>query len=89
MSTAAPKPGQYSEVANEQLDELEAADPETYNDVLAACESVFEDQAWAQANSSAIHTNQGIRFRLPVNGRRHKVFWSSDGPRIEAVFPYP
>jgi len=89
VNAAAATPQQYSEVADEQLDELEATDPETYNDVLKACESVFEDQAWAHANSSAIHTNQGIRFRLPVEGRRHKVVWSSDGPRIEACSPTP
>lgn len=89
MNAGAPTPGQYSEIADEQLNELEATDPEAYNDVLEACESVFEDPAWAQSNSSAINTDQGIRFRLPVKSRRHKVFWSSDGPRIEAVFPYP
>lgn len=89
MSTDEPVAGQYSEIADEQLDELEATDPGAYNDVLAACEGIFRDPLWAQSNSSAIQTAEGIRFRLPVKGRRHKVFWSSDGPRIEAVFPYP
>lgn len=89
MNAAEPAAGQYSEVADEQLNDLEATDPDTYNDVLEACESIFEDPTWAQANSSAIQTSQGIRLRLPVKGRHHKVFWSSDGPRIEAVFPYP
>jgi hypothetical protein len=41
----------------------------------------------AQALSTAITTAGGIRFRLPVVGYPPlKVFWSSDGPRIEAVF---
>jgi len=30
-----------------------------------------------------------IVFRYPVPGRfPYKVFWSIDGPTIEAVFPY-
>jgi hypothetical protein len=31
-----------------------------------------------------------VRFRLPVAGHPpYKVFWSSEGPRVEAVFPHP
>jgi hypothetical protein len=31
-----------------------------------------------------------VVLRLPVPGRRpYKVFWTSAGPRIEAVFPHP
>jgi hypothetical protein len=40
--------------------------------------------------SAAVQTADGIVFRLAVPGRHpYKVFWSSDGPRIEAIFPYP
>jgi hypothetical protein len=58
--------------------------------VLDACELIFRLPAQAQTRSTAITTAEGIRFRLPVAGHPpYKVFWSSDGPRIEAVFPHP
>jgi hypothetical protein len=81
----------YSEVANQQLDALEAGpDIDLYNAVLDACELIFRLPGQAQARSSAIITAYGIRFRLPVAGHPpYKVFWSSDGPRIEAIFPHP
>ncbi len=80
-----------SQVADKQLDSLEASpDPDLYNAVLNACELIFRLPAQAQARSTAITTPDGIRFRLPVAGHPpYKVFWSSDGPRIETVFPYP
>lgn len=83
--------GAYSEVADIQLDTLEAGpDAELYNAVLDACELIFRLPGQAQAASTAITTTAGIRFRLPVNGHPpYKIFWSSDGPRIEAVFPHP
>ena len=81
----------YSQVANSPLDALEAgSDADLYNAVLDACELIFRLSAQAQARSTAITTAEGIRFRLPVAGHPpYKVFWSSDGPRIEAVFPHP
>ena len=81
----------YSQVANKQLDSLEAgSDADLYNAVLDACELIFRLPAQAQARSTAITTAVGIRLRLPVAGHPpYKVFWSSDGPRIEAVFPHP
>ena len=83
--------GSYSEVADRQLDALEGNDDiDLYNAVLDACELVFKAPARAQAMSTAIATREGIRLRLPVPGHPpYKVFWSSDGPRIEAVFPHP
>jgi hypothetical protein len=81
--------GDYAEVANEQLDELEAAEPQLYNDILTVCELIFNSPERAQSMSTAIRTDEGIRFRLAVPTRHpYKVFWSSDGPRIEAVSPY-
>lgn len=83
--------GHYSEVADKQLDALEAGpDIDLYNAVLDACELIFRMPDQAQALSTAITTVDGIRFRLPVVGHPpFKVFWSPDGPRIEAVFPHP
>jgi hypothetical protein len=83
--------GAYSEVADRQLDELEQGpDVDLYNAVLDACELIFRLPAQAQARSTAISTAQGIRLRLPVAGHPpYKVFWSTEGPRIEAVFPHP
>ena len=83
--------GEYSQVADEQLDVLEAGEDATlYNAVLDACELVLSYPQAAQARSTAITTTEGVRLRLPVAGHPpYKVFWSSDGPRIEAVFPHP
>jgi hypothetical protein len=81
----------YSQVADQQLDTLEAGpDADLYNAVLDACELIFRLPSQAQARSTAITTADGIRLRLPVAGHPpYKVFWSSEGPRIEAIFPHP
>ncbi len=83
--------GAYSQVADTQLDTLEAgSDADLYNAVLDACELILHLPAQAQARSTAITTTEGIRFRLPVAGHPpYKVFWSSEGPRIEAVLAHP
>jgi hypothetical protein len=83
--------GDYSEVADAQLDELEQGpDAELYDAVLAACELVFAAPAVAQSYSAAVTTASGIVLRLPVAGHPpYKVFWTSRGPRVEAVFPHP
>lgn len=83
-----PVDGAYSEIADQQLDETERSDPELYNDILTMCELVFVDPDRAQSMSAAVQTDEGIVFRLAVPGRYpYKVFWTSDGPRVEAVFP--
>lgn len=86
-------PGAYSTVVEEQLDRLaEGSDLELYRGVLDACELALTTTQIAQASSSVVATEEGIRFRLPVAGRpEHHVFWSAtdDGARIEAVFPHP
>ena len=81
----------YSDIAEAQLDELEAGpEVDLYNDVLAVCETIFQTPLLAQSLSSAITTREGIRLRFPVPGHHpYKVFWSSEGPRIEAIFPHP
>ena len=82
--------GDYSEIADAQLDELEHTDGALYNDILTVCEQIFLNPARARSMSAAITSSNGIVFRLAVPGRApSKVFWSADGPRIEAVFPYP
>lgn len=85
------KAGAYSEVADSQLDELEAGtDAGLYNAVLVNCDFIFRKPGQAQANSTAIRSDEGILFRLPVPGYPpYKIFWSPTGPTIEAVFPYP
>jgi hypothetical protein len=66
------------------------SDVDLYNAVLDACELIFRLTAQAQSRSTAITTTEVILFRLPVAGHPpYKVFWSSDGPRIETVFPQP
>lgn len=82
--------GEYSEIADRQLDNLEERDPTLYNDALTVCEAIFLTPGRAQSMSAAIQTEHGLIFRLAVPGRHpYKVFWTSSGPRIEAVFPYP
>jgi hypothetical protein len=82
--------GDYSEVADAQLDELEQGpEAELYDAVLAACELVFAASSVAQSYSAAVTTASGIVLRLPVAGHPpYKVFWTSAGPRVEAVFPH-
>jgi hypothetical protein len=80
----------YSEVADEQLDQIQGRDSDLYNDILTICELIFTQPARAQSMSTAISTQDGIVLRLAVPGRApYKVFWSSTEPRIEAVFPHP
>jgi hypothetical protein len=82
--------GDYSKVADRQLDELQAADPDLYDAVLTVCEFVFSQPSRARSMSSAVQTETGVVLRLAVPSRHpYKVFWTSDGPRIEAVFPHP
>lgn len=79
----------YSEVADQQLDELEALDQDLYDAVMTVCENIFDHPERAQSVSRAITTEQGIRMVLSVPGfPDYKVFWSTDLPRVEAVFPY-
>lgn len=85
--------GSYSAIADEQLDALEAGpDANLYNGALDACQLIFEATGLAQQRSTAITTNEGVRFRLPIAGHPpYKVLWShtADGPRGEAIFPHP
>ncbi len=81
--------GDYSEVLDAQLDELER-DTDLYNAVLDTIELIFRAPGQAQGMSSAVSTREGIRMRLPVAGHPpFKIFWSTGGPRVEAIFPHP
>jgi len=83
-------PSGYSEIANTQLDEIgNGENIDLYDAKLDVCEFVLANPGQARSRSSALMTAEGIRLRLAVPGHYpYKVFWSSDGPRIEAVFPY-
>lgn len=83
--------GDFSTVADRQLDELEAGpDVALYNAILDTCDLILRLPNHARMRSSAITTNDGIILRLAVQGHvPYKVFWSTQGPRIEAIFPYP
>jgi hypothetical protein len=80
----------YSAIADQQLDVLRASgDPDLYAAVVETCELTLDQPGVARRRSAAIRTPHSIRFRTPVNGFPDvKVFWSSEGPRIEAVFPH-
>jgi hypothetical protein len=81
----------YSAIADQQLDELQVSgDSGLYAAVVETCELILDHPGVARRRSAAIRTPYGIRFRTPVNGFPDvKVFWSSEGPRIGGVFPYP
>ncbi|MCA2240019.1 hypothetical protein JF737_20230 [Mycobacterium avium] len=80
--------GDYSAVADGQLDDLEQSSD--VNAVLDVIELILRAPGQAQFYSTAITTAEGIRMRLPVPGfGDYKVFWSTDGPRIEAIFKHP
>jgi hypothetical protein len=81
----------YSDVANEQLDEIVASgNIDLYNALVTVCEWILDSPGLAQEQSSAITTGSGIVFRCPVPGfNPYKVFWTSAGPSVEAVFPLP
>lgn len=83
--------GDYSEIADQQLDALQGeADSSFHNAILDAGELILQYPEVAQRRSTAVSTANGVFFRLPVAGfPPYKVFWSSAGPRIEAVFPHP
>jgi len=81
----------YSAIADQQLTDLETRGPtELYLAAVDTCESILDNPSAARRRAAAIQTKEELRFRTPVNGFPDlKVFWSSDGPRIEAIFPYP
>ena len=81
----------YSEIANQQLDLLEA-DPDFrhYDEVIKVCNQIFGDPKNLRKYSSVIATTEGLRFVTSVpGGYPYKVFWSTSSEglvRIEAVF---
>jgi len=84
------EPG-YSVLANDQLDAILAVgDNELHNDLVDAYEGILDQPGVARVHSSAVKLDAGsIVFRYPVPRRApYKIFWSNDGPTIEAVFPY-
>lgn len=80
--------GDYSRVADDQLDAIERDDPDLYRAVLSVCEAIFDNRGHVRSQSSAITTEAGIVMVSAVPGHPQKVFWSTSGPRIEAVFRY-
>ncbi|MCL2423097.1 MAG: hypothetical protein FWD11_04255, partial [Micrococcales bacterium] len=70
----------YSQVAAEQLDMAQTADPGLYRDLVDTCEAILDDPSRHRAAASAVVTRDGIVMRTPVAGRPpYKVFWSTEG----------
>lgn len=84
--------GDYSEVAAQQLDELEkSADDDFWDAILDACDLALNHPGEAQKHSTAV-VREDVVFRLAVTGHPpYKVFWSLDAgtPRVEAISPHP
>lgn len=80
----------YSKIADDQFEALRVGpDADLYNAACDAAELIFTAPELAAGYSSTITTEQGLRRVLPVAGYPHKIFWVADGPRIEAIFPWP
>ena len=81
----------YSLVAIEQLDAVRSSgDLDVHSDLVVVCEAILDDPGFARAHSSAVTTDRGVDFRFAAPGHAPvRVFWSTTGPTIEAVFPYP
>jgi len=93
MSSSAPL-DEYSEVADQQLDNLERdSDVRLYNAVIIVCGEILDNPSDVRKFSSVITTTEGLRHSTPIPGEYpYKVFWSMSQEglsRIEAVFPYP
>lgn len=83
----------YSQIAWDQLDALEQADPQCYADVLDLVEGILNDPGRARGTADVLMTSSGTRFKNFIDDRYPlAVVWSedpADGPRIEAIFPHP
>ena len=80
-----------SELAQLQLAELaNGSNVDLYQAVVDACKLILTSPGRAHGMSSAIISFKGPVLRLPVVGHpSYKVFWTTEGPWIEAVFPHP
>ena len=83
----------YSEIADQQLDDLESkTDVRLYNEVLKVCNQIFDEPDSIKKFSSVITTTEGLRFSTSVpGGYPYRVYWSMSMEglvRIEAVFVY-
>lgn len=81
----------FTEIASGQYDVLyDGPDRELAEAIWLTYEAVLNSPETARAASAAIRKQDGsIVMRLPVIGHPHSVFWTTGGPRIEAIFPYP
>lgn len=79
----------YSQVAEDQLDTSKEVDLDLYRDLVEVCEAILDEPKAYRASAPAVAAQSGILLRTPVPRRApYKVFWSTDDPRIEAIFPY-
>lgn len=82
----------YSQVAWDQLDALEAGDPDTYADTLDLIEDILDAPGELRGTADVLATPDGPRFKSYVKDRYPlAVLWSdqpAQGPRMETVFPH-
>lgn len=80
-----------SRIAEDQFEEIYNGDDVALGNAVAdAWDLIMQLPREAQANSDAVRTEAGaVVLRYPVPGHQHSIFWSTAGPRIEAIFPYP
>lgn len=81
----------YSDRAWAQLDKLDDDKTATlYDAVLDAIDLITDSTSEAMARSDTFRTDDGLLRRLPIVGHYSWcVFWSPDGPSIEAIAPSP
>ena len=73
----------YSAIADRQLDELQATDPDLYNDILTICDLVFDHPGRAQTMSTAVRTPDGTVLRLAAPASRMAVSRSRCRPATD------
>mgnify|MGYP001613248218 FL=1 len=68
----------YSEIADQQLDDLESkTDVRLYNEVIKVCNQIFDEPDSIKKFPSVITTMEGLRFSTSVpGGYPYRVYWS-------------
>lgn len=82
----------FTRIAEEQFEQIYRGDDVDFaNAIVDACDLVLNEPGEAQAVSGALITDDGRTIlAYPVPGYPGvKIFWSSDGPLVEAIFGWP
>lgn len=82
----------FTAVAEQQFDEIyDGPDIDMANAVADACDLILNLPGEARKTSDTLRDGQGRMIMMyPVPGYPPlKIFWITDGPRVEAIFERP